>query len=90
MAIAMDQDGPDNILQLENAYFDTTHTRVYGFKTLGLWLVHPAMKQILCLASMELRSENHVEIANFFTLFTKCAQKLKASTTTNSILVFRV
>ena len=47
IAILMDVDGPENILQLENAYFDTTHTHVYGFKTLAMWLVHPAMKQIL-------------------------------------------
>ena len=69
IAIMMDQDGETNILQMENAYFDTTHTRVYGFKTFGLWLIHPAMKQILRLASMELRSENYVEIANFFVMF---------------------
>ena len=69
IAIMMDQDGEPNILQMENAYFDTTHTRVYGFKTFGLWLLHPAMKQVLRLASMELRSENYVEIANFFIMF---------------------
>ena len=33
MALQMDVEGPENILQLENAYFDATHTRVYGFKT---------------------------------------------------------
>ena len=65
----MDVDGPDNILQLENAYFDATHTRVYGFKTLAMWTVHPAMKQILRLASMELRSENHTDVAIFLRLF---------------------
>ena len=26
IAITMDVDGPENILQLENAYFDATHT----------------------------------------------------------------
>ena len=29
IAILMDVDGPENILQLENAYFDTTHTCVW-------------------------------------------------------------
>ena len=53
LAVAMDQDSPNNILQLENAYFDATHTRVYGFKTFGLWLQHPAMKMMIHLASME-------------------------------------
>ena len=75
MAIDMDQDGPDNLLQTENAYFDATHSHVHGFKTIGLWLVHPAMLQILRLASMEIRSENYIEISQFFTLFNRiCAQ----------------
>ena len=63
MAVDMDQAGPENMLQMENAYFDATHSRVYGFKTFVLWLVHPAMLQILRLASMEIRSENYVEIS---------------------------
>ena len=29
IAITMDVDGPENILELENAYFDATHARVY-------------------------------------------------------------
>ena len=71
LAIAMDQESPNNILQLENAYFDATHMRVYGFKTFGLWLQHPAMKMMIRLASMEIRSENHIHIAAFFRLFNK-------------------
>ena len=77
MAVNMDQDGPENILQMENAYFDATHSWVHGFKTIGLWLVHPAMLQILCLASMELRSENHVEISRFFALFNRVLSQVK-------------
>ena len=77
LAIAMDQDSPDNILQLENAYFDTTHTRVYGFKTFGLWLQHPAMKMMIHLASMEIRLENYIHIAVFFRLFNKMVAEVK-------------
>ena len=69
IALAMDVDGPENILQMENAYFDATHTRVYGFKSLGLWVIHPAMRKILRLASMEIRSENYKDISLFFILF---------------------
>ena len=71
MAIEMDVDREENILQLENAYFDATHSRVQNFKSLGMWLVHPAMKKILRLASMEIRSEHHEDIALFLTLFNK-------------------
>ena len=69
MALLMDVKGPENILQLENAYFDVMHTRVYGFKTFVMWLIHPAMKQILRLASMELCSENYLDISLFLHLF---------------------
>ena len=69
MAILMDVKGPEHILQLENTYFDATHTQVYGFKTFAMWLIHPAMKQILRLASIELRSENYMDISLFLWLF---------------------
>ena len=45
IALAMDVDGPENVLQLENAYFDATHTRIYGSKSLGLWVFHPSQKE---------------------------------------------
>ena len=77
LALSMDQNSPENILQLENAYFDATHTRVYGFKTFGLWLQHPAMKMMVRLASMEIHSENHVHIAAFFRLFNKMLSEVK-------------
>ena len=41
IATDMDIDGPQNILQKENAYFDTTFCRVYGFSSFGLWFYHP-------------------------------------------------
>ena len=58
LAIQMDVEGPENIQQEENAYFDATHTRVHGFKSLGLWLFHPIMRKVIRLASMDLRTEN--------------------------------
>ena len=77
LALQMDVDAEENILQLENAYFDATHTRVYGFKTFALWLLHPAMKQMIWLASMEIRSENHIHIAVFFRLFNQMLAEIK-------------
>ena len=77
MALDMDGDGEPNLLQMENAYFDATHTHVYGFKSLGLWLIHPTMKKILCLASMEIRSEHHEEIGLFFILFNEILSIVK-------------
>ena len=77
MALDMDVDGEPNLLQMENAYFDATHTCVCGFKSLGFWLIHPAMKKILRLASMELWSEHHKEIALFFKLFNEILSIMK-------------
>ena len=42
-----------NAMQDEVPYFDGTHTRVKGFKTLLLWVYHPGMHKILHLATME-------------------------------------
>ena len=77
LAIHMDIDGEENILQLENVYFDATHSHVQNFKSLGMWLVHPAMKKILRFASMDIRSENHKDIALFFHLFNKMLAEVK-------------
>ena len=76
IALQMDVNGEDNILQLKNAYFDATHSRVQYFKSLGMWLVHPAMKKVLCLASMEIRSEHHKDIALFLHLFNKILEEV--------------
>ena len=44
LAIHMDVNGPEDGLQMENAYFDVTHTRVHGFKSFTSWLVHEPMR----------------------------------------------
>ena len=76
MAIEMDVDSEDNILQLENAYFDATHSHIQYFKSLGMWFVHPVMKKVLRLASMEICSEHHENITLFLTLFNKILKEV--------------
>ena len=52
VAILMDQTSSSyNALQEEDCYFDGTHTRVKGFKTLALWVFHPGMRCILRLGN---------------------------------------
>ena len=46
-AIRMDVNGGEDGLQKENAYFDATHTRVHGFKSFALWLIHGPMWEML-------------------------------------------
>ena len=72
----MDVNGPEDGLQMENAYFDATHTRVHGFKSFTLWLIHGPMQEMICLASMEKKTENSNDIAIFFQLFNEILEKV--------------
>ena len=76
LAIHMDVNGPEDGLQMENTYFDATHTRVHGFKSFALWLVHGPMWEMIHLASMEMRTENSNDIAIFFQLFYEILEKV--------------
>ena len=53
LAAEMDQSGEQNPIQQEAAYFDGSHSRCVGFKTLGLFVLHPGMRCLVRLASME-------------------------------------
>ena len=75
IALAMDVDGPENVLQLENTYFDATHKWIYGFKSLGLWMFHPSQRRVLCLACVDIHTENAKDIAKLFTLYNEILQK---------------
>ena len=67
LALKMDVNNQEETgLQEENAFFDATHTRVFGFKSFALWLVHSSMREMVRLASMEMRSESSEDIAIFF------------------------
>ena len=50
LAIDMDQNGPEHLLQAEDAYFNGCHSRCTGYKTLALFVYHTAMHRILRLA----------------------------------------
>ena len=76
LAIHMDVNGPEDGLQMENAYFDVTYTRVHGFKSFALWLVHGPMQEMIFLASMEMRTENSNDIAIFSQLFNEILEKV--------------
>ena len=75
-AIRIDISGEEDRLQKENAYFDATHTRVHRFKSFALWLIHGPMREMLRLASMEMRSENTNDISIFFTLFNEVLEQV--------------
>ena len=74
-AIRMDVNGEQDSLQ-ENAYFNAMHTRVHRFKSFALWLIHGPMREMLRLASMEMRSENTNDISIFFMLFNEVLEQV--------------
>ena len=74
VALQMDQDGEENPLQQEDAFFDGCHSRCTGFISLGLWVQHPSMRCVIRLASMEVRSEATEDIAIFFKLINEMLQ----------------
>ena len=76
LAIDMDVDGPENPLQLDDAYFDGAHSRCSEFISLGLWVMHPSMRQIIRLASMEVRTEHTDELSIFWILLNEMLAKL--------------
>ena len=76
LAIDMDIDGPENPLQLEDAYFDGSHSRCTDFVSLGLWVMHAPMRQMIRLASMEVRTEHTDELTIFWKLLNEMLAKL--------------
>ena len=68
IALDMDQDGPPNVLQNEDAFFDGSHSRCTDFISLALWVNHPSMRRVLRLVSMEVRSESTENITMFWQL----------------------
>ena len=77
LAIDMDQNGPEHLLQTEDAYFDGCHSRCAGYKTLALFVYHMAMRRILRIAMMEVKSESTKEISLFWELFNDILSEIK-------------
>jgi hypothetical protein len=70
LALSMDCSGEVTTeQQMEEVYFDGTHSRVTGYKTLTMWTMHVAMRRLVNLASMEVRSEDTDAVSLFFQLF---------------------
>ena len=72
IALLMDQDCEKNSLQDELCFFDGAHSRVNNFVALAAWVLHPSMRMLFRLASMEVRSESHRTVEIFWDLFNLC------------------
>ena len=68
IAVDVDQEGPENPVQSEKAYIDGCHSWCIGYKTLSLFVYHPAMWHILRIATMEVKCESTWKISFFWKL----------------------
>ena len=75
-AVDMNQDGPQNILQDEDVYFDGCHSRCKDYISFGLWFRHPSMHRVVKLAGMETRKEDTEAIALFFSKLNEMLQQI--------------
>ena len=67
LCLNMDQNNPvQNPLMSEPAYFDGMHKRCQGWKTLTLWVYHPASRKLMRLATMEVQGETSESTALFW------------------------
>ena len=77
LAIYMDQDGPEHPLKDKEAYFDGCHSQCVSYKTLALFVYHPAMWHTLRLATMEVKNESTHEITLCLELFNEILSDIK-------------
>ena len=77
LAINMDQKQLTKCpLMEEPAYFDGMHKRCQGWKTLTLWLYHPASCCLCRIAMMEVKAEDSANCAKFWKVFNEMLQEL--------------
>ena len=78
IALQMDQCGEENALKDEMSFFNGAHSRVTGFVALAAWVLHPSIRHLFSLASMEVLSESSQTVKMFWDLFYECLQKVRA------------
>ena len=61
------------------------HIRVHHFKSFALWLVHGLMREMIHLASMEMRTKNSEDIAIFLDFSMKFSKRIQEYPITNLI-----
>ena len=66
LAIDIDKNGLEHPLQGEEAYFNGYYSQCVSYKTLALFLYHPAMQCILRLDIMEIKMSPHMKYVFFF------------------------
>lgn len=68
----------DHFMREEYCYFDGTHGRCHGLKTLTLWTYHPLLRKIVKLATMDCERENQECITLFWKLWNDALSEISA------------
>ena len=81
VCVQMDRNNCEHPLSKEFCFLDAVHSRCQGFKTLTLWVWHPALNELINLATMECETESSVIIQMFW-------NNLNEVTMTMSLLLY--
>ena len=78
MAIEMDCEDENNrnCLKEEPAYCDTMHSHVEGYKNITAWVKNPITRAVMCIVTMEAKSEDTWTMTMFFNLLNEMLQKV--------------
>lgn len=75
IVLKMDQ-SKDHFMREEYCFFNGTHSRCHGLKTLTLWTYQPLLRKVVKLATMDCDSENKECISLFWTLWNNALAEL--------------
>lgn len=71
----MDRDGSGE-MKNEFAHVDATHNRCRDFKTVTLWAYREISRKLVCLAIMEIESENTENLTMFWVVLNEMLQEV--------------
>ena len=75
IALEMDHNGSSPLSKC-HAHVDAKHGRVRGMKTITLWVQHPVVRRVLCLATMDVMRENEENLTLFWETFNEMLQEV--------------
>ena len=78
LAQSMDRDG-NGQMKDEYAHVDATHQRYRGLKSVTLRAYHEISRKLVCLAILDIGSENIVNLTIFWTLMNEMLQELSGN-----------
>lgn len=79
ICVQMDKDKSEHPLSKEFCFLDAVDSRCQGYKTLTLWVWHPALNELVNLATMESETESSLMVQLFWNKLNKVTISLYIS-----------